>query len=92
MNTAKPLMARTLQTPPVQTFQRLVSAGLILGAMACWLPSTPAAAQSPSQTRAADYIVAVVNSEPITNNDVQLLKLRIERQLPPGAPKPDPKT
>ena len=92
MNTAKPLMARTLQTPPVQTFQRLVSAGLILGAMACWLPSTPAAAQGASQTRAADYIVAVVNSEPITNNDVQLLKLRIERQLPPGAPKPDPKT
>ena len=92
MNTAKPLMARTWQTPPVQTFQRLVSAGLILGALACWLPSTPAAAQSPSQTRAADYIVAVVNSEPITNNDVQLLKLRIERQLPPGAPKPDPKT
>lgn len=92
MNTAKPLMARTWQTPPVQTFQRVVSAGLILGALACWLPSTPAAAQSPSQTRAADYIVAVVNSEPITNNDVQLLKLRIERQLPPGAPKPDPKT
>jgi peptidyl-prolyl cis-trans isomerase SurA len=92
MNTPKPLMARTWQTPPAQTFQRLMSAGLILGALACWLPSTPAAAQGASQTRAADYIVAVVNSEPITNNDVQLLKLRIERQLPPGAPKPDPKT
>ena len=92
MNTSKPLLARTWQTPPAQTFQRLVSAGLILGALACWLPSTPAAAQGASQTRAADYIVAVVNSEPITNNDVQLLKIRIERQLPPGAPKPDPKT
>jgi peptidyl-prolyl cis-trans isomerase SurA len=92
MNTPKPLMARTWQTPPAQTFQRLMSAGLILGALACWLPSAPAAAQGASQTRAADYIVAVVNSEPITNNDVQLLKLRIERQLPPGAPKPDPKT
>lgn len=75
----------------MQTLQSLLSVGLLMGAVACLMQTTPAVAQAPSKTRAADYIVAVVNSEPITNNDVQLLKLRIERQLPPGAPKPDAK-
>src|SRR5690242_2455694 len=31
--------------------------------------------------RAADYIVAVVNSEPITNNEVRTRMLRYEQQL-----------
>jgi peptidyl-prolyl cis-trans isomerase SurA len=35
--------------------------------------------------------VAVVNSEPITNNEVQSLKLRLSKQLPPGSPAPDTK-
>jgi peptidyl-prolyl cis-trans isomerase SurA len=43
-----------------------------------------ACAQNTSRT--ADFIVAVVNSEPITNNEVQALKVRIEKQLPPGSP------
>ncbi|MCX7263155.1 MAG: peptidylprolyl isomerase [Burkholderiales bacterium] len=47
-------------------------------------------AQSNVQTRPADYIVAVVNSEPITNKEVQSLKLRLQKQLPPGTPSPSP--
>lgn len=38
----------------------------------------PARAQGP---RAADFIVAVVNSEPITNNEVRTRLLRFEQQL-----------
>jgi peptidyl-prolyl cis-trans isomerase SurA len=53
--------------------------------------STPAHAQSAAKARAADFIVAVVNSEPITNNEVQSLRVRLEKQLPPGSPMPDPK-
>lgn len=48
-------------------------------------------AQGPAKARAADFIVAVVNSEPITNNEVQSLKLRLSKQLPPGSPAPDTK-
>jgi peptidyl-prolyl cis-trans isomerase SurA len=47
-------------------------------------------AQSNVQARSADYIVAVVNSEPITNKEVQNLKLRLQKQLPPGAPSLSP--
>ena len=35
----------------------------------------------PQEQGAADYIVAVVNSEPITNNEVRARMLRAERQL-----------
>ena len=49
-----------------------------------------AQAQSNVQARSADYIVAVVNSEPITNKEVQNLKLRLQKQLPPGAPSLSP--
>ena len=41
--------------------------------------------------RAADYIVAVVNSEPITNNEVRSRMLRFEQQLAQqGQPVPPP--
>jgi peptidyl-prolyl cis-trans isomerase SurA len=40
--------------------------------------AAPAGERGP---RAADYIVAVVNSEPITNNEVRLRMSRIEQQL-----------
>ena len=56
-----------------------------LGAISC---AGLAQAQSNVKARPADYIVAVVNSEPITNNEVQNLKLRLQKQLPPGAPVP----
>lgn len=38
-------------------------------------------ATQPSGPRQADYIVAVVNSEPITNNEVRSRMVRIEQQL-----------
>jgi peptidyl-prolyl cis-trans isomerase SurA len=41
----------------------------------------PAARASDSSPRAADYIVAVVNSEPITNNEVRSRMIRFEQQL-----------
>ena len=49
-------------------------------------------AQGSVKARAADFIVAVVNSEPITNNEVQSLKLRLEKQASPGSPVADNKS
>ena len=46
-------------------------------------------AQTAVKTRSADFIVAVVNSEPITNNEVQALKTRIQKELPRGTQLPD---
>ena len=40
----------------------------------------PVAAQAPKAILQADFIVAVVNSEPITNNEVQSMRLRLERE------------
>ena len=49
-------------------------------------PALPAAERGP---RAADFIVAVVNSEPITNNEVRSRMLRYEQQLAQqGSPMP----
>ncbi|MGA8516082.1 MAG: peptidylprolyl isomerase [Burkholderiaceae bacterium] len=42
---------------------------------------TPQRAANDSAQRIADYIVAVVNSEPITNNEVRTRVLRYEQQL-----------
>lgn len=39
-------------------------------------------------SRSADFIVAVVNSEPITNHEVQQLRERLEAQWPAGTAKP----
>ena len=56
-----------------------------LGASRPALPTGPA----PAGPRAADYIVAVVNSEPITNNEVRLRMVRYEQQLAQqGTPMP----
>lgn len=41
-------------------------------------PRTP---QATAGQRQADYIVAVVNSEPITNNEVRMRLVRVEQQL-----------
>ena len=48
-----------------------------------------AQAQVNLKARSVDYIVAVVNSEPITNNEVQNLKLRLQKQLQPGTATPN---
>jgi peptidyl-prolyl cis-trans isomerase SurA len=52
---------------------------------AAWLPNVSAqtptsAASRPAVIRSADFIVAVVNSEPITNQEVQTLGLRLQRE------------
>ena len=43
--------------------------------------SRPAARGSDANPRAADYIVAIVNSEPVTNNEVRTRMFRFEQQL-----------
>ena len=49
----------------------------------------PAARPADNTPRSADYIVAVVNSEPVTNNEVRARLLRFEQQLAQqGAPLP----
>jgi peptidyl-prolyl cis-trans isomerase SurA len=51
--------------------------------------SRPAAAPADANPRSADYIVAVVNSEPITNNEVRARLVRFEQQLAQqGSPMP----
>jgi peptidyl-prolyl cis-trans isomerase SurA len=49
------------------------------------VPSAPAAPVAPRAAdagpRAADYIVAVVNSEPITNNEVRYRMVRLAKQM-----------
>jgi peptidyl-prolyl cis-trans isomerase SurA len=52
---------------------------------AAWLPlsvsaQSPAPASSPVVIRSADFIVAVVNSEPVTNQEVQVLGQRLLRE------------
>ena len=50
------------------------------------LRATPAA---PAASRQADYIVAVVNSEPITNSELRAALIRTEQQMvQQGAPMP----
>lgn len=41
-------------------------------------------------TRSVDFIVAVVNSEPITNHEVQQQRARMQTQWPAGTPQPSP--
>ena len=44
-------------------------------------PASSATAQGATVQRQADFIVAVVNSEPITNNEVRTKLIRVEQQL-----------
>ena len=91
LNASKHPAALPISAHQVPLRQALLSMGLGL----CWLClsglASPVFAQGPAKARAADFIVAVVNSEPITNNEVQSLKLRLSKQLPPGSPAPDTK-
>ena len=50
------------------------------GRLAAPAPASPGAAGA-NATRSADYIVAVVNSEPITNHEIEVRAARIEQQL-----------
>jgi peptidyl-prolyl cis-trans isomerase SurA len=68
------LLAQSVALPPQASAQGLRVAPQ-LGA------SRPAARPADNTPRAADYIVAVVNSEPITNNEVRSRTFRFEQQL-----------
>src|SRR3954468_11082771 len=71
-----------------------LAAGLALPVAAQGLRSTPQIGARPAPRadagpQAADYIVAVVNSEPITNNEVRRRMVRYEQQLAAqGSPMP----
>jgi peptidyl-prolyl cis-trans isomerase SurA len=72
-----------------------LAAGCVAPAAAQGLRAAPQlgasrpAARADSTPRAADYIVAVVNSEPITNNEVRARMVRFEQQLAQqGSPMP----
>ena len=56
---------------------RLLTAALV----GLLLQAFPAAGQTPSAIRSADFIVAVVNSEPVTNGEVQAMRNRLLREL-----------
>lgn len=45
------------------------------------LPSAPSLPLGPAPVQQADYIVAVVNSEPITNNELRMRMMRAAQQL-----------
>ena len=62
--------------------------GMIASFLVALIGPGMAQAQINLKSRSVDYIVAVVNSEPITNNEVQNLKLRLEKQLQPGTVAP----
>ena len=53
-----------------------------------WAHADSTNSLAPQASRSADFIVAVVNSEPITNHEVQQQRARLEAQWPAGTAKP----
>jgi peptidyl-prolyl cis-trans isomerase SurA len=70
-------------------FQVMTSVTITVSCLGSLFGPGLAQAQSQLKARSVDYIVAVVNSEPITNNEVQNLKLRLEKERPPGVATPN---
>ena len=70
-------------------FQVLLSMVITASLTGALFGTGQAQAQVNLKARSVDYIVAVVNSEPITNNEVQNLKLRLQKQLQPGTATPN---
>lgn len=71
-----------------------LSALLVQGAQAQGLRPAPARTVAPvaaadSAQRPADYIVAIVNAEPVTNNEVHTRAMRLRAQMAEGASPPD---
>ena len=91
LNAIKPPFGGALSVHIRQLKQALLSAGWCLSLVAMGGQASDVLAQGTVKVRPADYIVAVVNSEPITNNEVQNLKLRLEKQVVPGSPVPGAK-
>jgi len=81
-------------TPSPSSCPRARAPWRALVATVCLL-SAAAHAQSPAapqaQTRPADFIVAVVNSEPITNNEVRARLARVQQQLAAERVTPPPR-
>ena len=71
------------RVPSLLAFSLLCGFSVLVHAQGMRLPGQPAALPEPatSTQRAADYIVAVVNSEPITNHQVRQEAQRLARQL-----------
>ena len=91
LNATQPHSGLHLATPLRHLKQALLSVGWCMGLLAMGGHANHVLAQGPVKVRPADYIVAVVNSEPITNNEVQNLKLRLAKQAAPGTPVLDAK-
>ena len=71
-----------------------LSALLALGAPAQGLRQTPARTVAPAALpdtvqRPADFIVAIVNAEPVTNNEVHTRAQRLRAQMPEGSSPPE---
>ncbi len=84
----------SLQVPQAKAPAKLRAVGQVLRPLSLSLLISMSVtfsvqAQTSVKARSADFIVAVVNSEPITNNEVQALKARLEKELPPGAKLPE---
>jgi peptidyl-prolyl cis-trans isomerase SurA len=86
LNARTPQVGLHCPVPQSKLRHALISLGLGLSLLAVWGQTNLVHAQGPAKARPADFIVAVVNSEPITNNEVQNLKLRLEKQAVPGSP------
>ncbi len=69
--------------PGASWLAALAAAGLLGGGAWAQTPAAagPAAAASAPAQQSADYIVAVVNSEPITNSEVRARRARVLQQL-----------
>src|SRR5205085_289328 len=88
----------TRETAPTMTFRAAALAlAVLLAPLAApaqgLRPATPLLppARLDSGPQAADYIVAVVNSEPITNNDVRARMARFQQQLAEQGQQPPPR-
>jgi peptidyl-prolyl cis-trans isomerase SurA len=84
----------SLQVPQAKAPAKLHAVGQVLRPLSLSLliamgVTFAVQAQTSVKARSADFIVAVVNSEPITNNEVQALKARLEKELPPGTKLPE---
>jgi len=88
LTTLKPSEDLNVGLTPRRMRPALICMSLTLGILGSMSFANSANAQGPVKTRPVDFIVAVVNSEPITNNEVQNLKFRLEKQSASGEPAP----
>ena len=77
----KALLALVLVLPVFLAQAQALKPSGQLAAPTLGKPGAPASAASTSAQRPADFIVAVVNSEPVTNNEVRGKLVRAEQQL-----------